>query len=130
LLLLLFPIFGTLFSTDLNGKKAGNRFDALASQFLDCVEQIGGACLPEKSNLAFQIWNDGIVTMSSTLCGLYNPHSLYEGGIEGKGMVKGTMPKWCEEGVALQFDERLQPPKYPCEFNQWIRILPKLQFTG
>jgi hypothetical protein len=46
LLLLLFCIFGTLFSTDLNGKKAGNRFGALALQFLDRVEQIGRACLP------------------------------------------------------------------------------------
>jgi hypothetical protein len=30
------------------------------------------------------------------------------------------MPKCCEEGVALQFDECLQPPKYPGWFNQWI----------
>jgi hypothetical protein len=37
LLLLLFCIFGTLFSTVLNGGKAGNRFDALALQFLDRV---------------------------------------------------------------------------------------------
>jgi hypothetical protein len=29
------------------------------------------------------------------------------------------MPKCCEEGVALQFDE----------FNQLILVLPKLQFT-
>jgi hypothetical protein len=35
LLLLLFRIFGTLFSTGLNGEKAGNRFDAVALQFLD-----------------------------------------------------------------------------------------------
>jgi hypothetical protein len=48
LLLLLFCIFGTLFSTNLNGEKAGNRFDALALQFLDRVEQIGGAYLPNK----------------------------------------------------------------------------------
>jgi hypothetical protein len=53
LLLLLFHIFGTLFSTDLNGKKAGNRFDALALQFLDRVEQIGEACLPNKKS---SIW--------------------------------------------------------------------------
>jgi hypothetical protein len=46
LLLLLFRIYGTLFSTDLNGEKAGNRFDALALQFLDLVDQIGRACLP------------------------------------------------------------------------------------
>jgi hypothetical protein len=50
LLLLLFHIFGTLLSTDLNGEKAGNRFDALALQFLDRVEQIGGACLPNKKS--------------------------------------------------------------------------------
>jgi hypothetical protein len=50
LLLLLFRIFGTLFSTDLNGEKAGNRFDALAVQFLDRVEQIGRACLPNKKS--------------------------------------------------------------------------------
>jgi hypothetical protein len=49
LLLLLFRIFGTMFSTNLNGKKAGNRFDSLALQFLDPVEQIGGACLPNKN---------------------------------------------------------------------------------
>jgi hypothetical protein len=65
LLLLLFHIFGTLISTGLNDEKAGNGFDALALQFLDWWSL---AVKQETSNLAFQIWNDGIVTMPATLC--------------------------------------------------------------
>jgi hypothetical protein len=40
LLLLLFRVFGMLFSTDLHGEEAGNLFDALAVQFLSCVEKL------------------------------------------------------------------------------------------
>jgi hypothetical protein len=94
LLLLLFCIFGTLFSTDLNGKKAGNRFDALALQFLDRLEQIGGACLPNKKSL---IWFSKYGMMGLLRCRQHFVdytylHSLYEGGIEGEGMVKELRP--------------------------------------
>jgi hypothetical protein len=95
LLLLLFRIFGTLLSTDLNGKKAGNRFDVLALQFLDRVEQIGGACLPNKKS---PIWLSkygmmGLLRCRQHFVDFYTyPHSLYEGGIEGKGMVKELRP--------------------------------------
>jgi hypothetical protein len=48
--LLLVCIFRTMFSTNLQGKEAGNRVDALVVQFLASVEQIGGACLPNKKS--------------------------------------------------------------------------------
>jgi hypothetical protein len=94
LLLLLFHIFGTLFSTVLNGEKAGNRFDALALQFLDRVEQIGRACLPNKKS---PIWLSKYGMMGLLRCRQHfvdytYPHSLYKGGIEGKGMVKELRP--------------------------------------
>jgi hypothetical protein len=94
LLLLLFRIFGTLFSTNLNGEKAGNRFDALALQFLNRVEQIGGDCLPNKKS---PIWLSKYVMMGLLRCCQHfvdytYPHSLYEGGIEGEGMVKELRP--------------------------------------
>jgi hypothetical protein len=94
LLLLLFCIFGTLFSTDLNGEKAGNRFDALALQFQDRVEQIGGACLPNKKS---PIWLSkygmlGLLQCRQHFVDYTYPHSLYEGGIEGEGMVKELRP--------------------------------------
>ena len=94
LLLLLFRIFGTLFSTDLNGEKAGNRFYALALQFLDRVEQIGRACLPNKKS---PIWLSkygmmGLIRCCQHFVDYAYPHSLYEGGIEGEGMVKELRP--------------------------------------
>jgi hypothetical protein len=94
LLLLLFQIFGTLFSTNLNGKKAANRFDALALQFLDWVEQIGRACLPNKKS---PIWLSKYGLMRFLRCrqnfvDYAYPHSLYKGGIEGEGMVKELRP--------------------------------------
>jgi hypothetical protein len=90
LLLLLFRIFGTLFSPDLNGEKVGNRFDALALQFLDRIEQIGRACLPNKKS---PIWLSkygmmGLLRYRQHFVDYTYPHSLYEGGIEGEGMVK------------------------------------------
>jgi hypothetical protein len=45
--------FGTVYATDLKGEEAGNRFEALVVQFLDCVQQIGHACHPNKKQL---IW--------------------------------------------------------------------------
>jgi hypothetical protein len=44
----LFRVFSTLFSTELNGKEPGNRFNALVMQFLVCVEKVSGACHPGK----------------------------------------------------------------------------------
>jgi hypothetical protein len=95
LLLLLFQIFGTLFFTNLNGEKAGNRFDALALQFLDCIKQIGRACLPNKKS---PIWLSKYGMMGLLRCRFQHfvdytyPHLLYEGGIEGDGMVKELRP--------------------------------------
>jgi hypothetical protein len=94
LLLLLFCIFGTLFSTNLKGKKAANRFDALALQFLDPVEQIGRACLPNKKS---PIWLSKYGMMGLLRCRQHfvdytYPHLLYEGGIEGEGMMKELRP--------------------------------------
>jgi hypothetical protein len=94
LLLLLFRIFGTLFSTDLNGEKAGNRFDAPVLQLLDRVEQIGGVFLPNKKS---PIWLSKYGMMGLLRCRQHfvdyiYPHSLYEGGIEGKGMGKELRP--------------------------------------
>jgi hypothetical protein len=94
LLVLLFRLFGTLFSTDLKGAKAGNRFDALAVQFLNCVEDIGKACLPNKKR---PIWLSKYGMMGLLRCRQHfvdytYPHSLYEGGIEGEGMVKELRP--------------------------------------
>jgi hypothetical protein len=78
LLLLLFHIFGTLFSINLNGEKAGNCFEALALQFLDRVEQIGGACLPNKKS---PIWLSKYGMMGLLRCRQHfvdytYPHSL------------------------------------------------------
>jgi hypothetical protein len=78
----------------LNGEKAGNRFDALALQFLDRVEQIGRPCLPNKKS---PIWHSKYEMMGLLRCRQHfvdytYPHSLYEGGIEGEGMVKELRP--------------------------------------
>jgi hypothetical protein len=94
LLLLLFRIFGTLFSTELKGDEAGNRFDALAVQFLGCIEKIGVASHPDKIQ---PIWLSKYGILGLLRCRQhfvdYNyPHSLYEGGIEGEGMVKELRP--------------------------------------
>jgi hypothetical protein len=94
LLLLLFRVFGMLFSTDLRGEEAGNLFDALAVQFLSCVEKIGGACLPNKKS---PIWLSKYGMMGMLRCRQHfidytYPHLLYEGGIEGEGMVKELWP--------------------------------------
>jgi hypothetical protein len=84
-----------LFSTDLNGEKAGNRFDALALQFLDRVEQIGRACLPNKKSpiLISKYGMMGLLRCRFQHFVDYTyPHSLYKGGIEGDGMVKELRP--------------------------------------
>jgi hypothetical protein len=90
LLLLLFRIFATLFSRDLKGAKAGNRFDALVVQFLVCVQKLGHACHPDKKQ---PIWLSkygmlGLLRCRQHFLDYTYPHSLYEGGIEGEGMVK------------------------------------------
>lgn len=94
LLVLLFWSFGTLFSTNLKELEAGNCFDALAVQFMDCVEQINKACHPNKKR---PIWLSKYGMLGLFWCHKHfvdytYPHSLYEGGIEGKGMVKELHP--------------------------------------
>ena len=95
LVMLLFHVFGTLFSTELKGEQAGNRFDVLAVKFLDCVEKkIGKACYPNKKD---PIWLSkygilGLLRCRQHFVDYTYPHSLYEGGIEGEGMVKDLRP--------------------------------------
>jgi hypothetical protein len=134
LLLLLFRVFGTLFSTDLNSEKAGNRFDALALQFLDRVEQVGGACLPNKKS---PIWLSKYEMMELLQCRQHfvdytYPHSLYEGGIEGEGMVKELRPL-CPNAVRKGWPCNLMNAynrhNILASLTPWIQILPKLQFT-
>jgi hypothetical protein len=48
LLVLLFRVFGALFSRDTKELEAANRFEALVIQFLDCVERIDQACHPDE----------------------------------------------------------------------------------
>jgi hypothetical protein len=94
LLLLLFRVFATLFSRDLKGAEAGNRFDALVVQFLVCVQKLGHACHPNKKQ---PIWLSkygmlGLLRCHQHFLDYSYPHSLYEGGIEGEGMVKELRP--------------------------------------
>ncbi len=94
LLSLLFRVFGTLFATDLKGDIAGNRFEALVVQFLDCVQRIGEACHPDKKQ---PIWLSkygmlGLLRCRQHFIDYTYLHSLYEGGIEGEGMVKELRP--------------------------------------
>ncbi len=94
LILLLFRVFSTLFSTGLGGEAAGNRFDALVVQFLVCVEKVGKACHSDKKE---PIWLSkygllGLLRCRQHFIDYTYPHSLYEGGIEGEGMVKELRP--------------------------------------
>ena len=94
LVLLLFRVFSALFSTELKGEQAGNRFDALVIQFLVCVYKISRAGHPDKKE---PIWLSKYGLLGLLRCRQhfidYNyPHSLYEGGIEGEGMVKELRP--------------------------------------
>jgi hypothetical protein len=62
--------------------------------FLSCVEKIGGACLPNKKS---PIWLSKYGMMGLLRCRQHfidytYPHLLYEGGIEGEGMVKELWP--------------------------------------
>ena len=94
LVVLLFRVFGTLFATDLRGHIAGNRFEALVLQFLVCVERVGRACHPDKKQ---PIWLSkygmlGLLRCRQHFIDYTYLHSLYEGGIEGEGMVKELRP--------------------------------------
>jgi hypothetical protein len=94
LLVLLFRVFATLFATDLKGSKAGNRFDALVVKFLDCLHRMGKACHPDKTQ---PIWQTkygllGLLRCRQHFIDYTYLHSLYEGGIEGEGMVKELRP--------------------------------------
>jgi hypothetical protein len=97
---LLFRVFDTLFSTELEGIIAGNRFEALVVQLLDCVETIGRACHPDKKK---PIWLSkygllGLLRCRQHFIDYTHVHSLYEGGIEGEGMVKELRPL-CPDAV-------------------------------
>jgi hypothetical protein len=94
LILLLFRVFSTLFSTELKGEAAGNCFDELVIQFLVCVAKVGSACHPNKKE---PIWQSkygllGLLRCRQHFIDYTYPHSLYEGGIEGEGMVKELRP--------------------------------------
>ncbi len=68
LILLLFRVFAALFSTDLKGDEAGNRFEALVVQFLSCVDKVGRACHPDKKEPIWltKVWTVGPTSLSST----------------------------------------------------------------
>jgi hypothetical protein len=94
LLVLLFRVFAVLFSRDTKELEAANRFEALVIQFLDCVERIGKACHTDKKQ---PIWLSkygmlGVLRCRQHFLAYRYPHSLYEGGIEGEGMVKELRP--------------------------------------
>ena len=94
LIYLLFKVFGTLFATDLPGQLAGNRFEVLVVEFLDCIEKIGRGCHPDKKK---PIWISkygilGLLRCRQHFMDYIYIHSLYEGGIEGEGMVKELRP--------------------------------------
>ncbi len=94
LLVLLYQVFGTLFATTMAGEAAGNRFDALVVQFLSLIERVGHACHPK---LKKDIWISkygllGLLRCHKHFTDYTLPHSLYEGGIEGEGMVKMLRP--------------------------------------
>jgi hypothetical protein len=95
LLVLLFRVFAALFSRDTKELEAANRFEALVIQFLDCVERIGKSCHPD--NKKQPIWLSKYGMLGQPRCRQHfldysYPHSLYEGGIEGEGMVKELRP--------------------------------------
>ncbi len=86
LIVLLFRVFGTLFSRDTKELEAANRFEALVIQFLDCVERVSKACHPDQKQ---PIWLSkygmlGLLRCRQHFLDYSYPHSLYEGGIEGK----------------------------------------------
>jgi hypothetical protein len=85
LLILLFRVFDTLFGTDLKREEAGNRFEVLVVQFLDCIQQISKACHPDKKS---PIWLSkygmlGLLRCHQHFIDYTYLHLLYEGGIEG-----------------------------------------------
>jgi hypothetical protein len=100
LLVLLYRVCATLFSTDLKGIEAGNRFEALVVQFLVYVEKMGKACCPTKIQ---PVWQSkygilGLLRCRQHFIDYTYVHSLYEGGIEGEGMVKELRPL-CPQAV-------------------------------
>jgi hypothetical protein len=95
-------VFGTLFATTMRGEEAGNRFEALVIQFLSCIQNIGVSCHPTKKQ---PIWLSkysmlGLLRCRQHFIDYTYPHSLYEGGIEGKGMVKELRPL-CPNAVRI-----------------------------
>jgi hypothetical protein len=108
LIFLLFRVFGALFATDLKDEVAGNRFEALAIQFLDSIDHIGRACHPDKTK---PIWQSkygllGLLRCRQHFIDFTCLHSLYEGGIEGEGMVKELRPL-CPNAVKSQWSLNL-----------------------
>jgi hypothetical protein len=94
LLVLLYQVFGTLFATTMHGEAAGNRFDALVVQSLLSIQSLGKACHPK---LKKTIWVSkygllGLLRCRQHFIDYTLPHSLFEGGIEGEGMVKELRP--------------------------------------
>jgi hypothetical protein len=94
LLVLLFRVLGALFSRYTKELEAANRFEALVIQLLDCVERIGKSCHSDQKQ---PIWLSkygmlGLLRCRQHFLDYCYPHSLYEGGIEGEGMVKELRP--------------------------------------
>lgn len=94
LIILMYKVFGTLFAIDLPGQLAGNRFEVIVVEFLNLLEAIGRACHPDKKK---PIWVSkygilGLLRCRQHFIDYQYIHSLYEGGIEGEGMVKELRP--------------------------------------
>ena len=93
-MVLLFHMFGTLSATNLKDNKAGKWFEATVAQFLVCVEKVGQGCHPDKRQ---PIWLSKYGMLGLLRCWQHfldytYLRSLYEGGIEGEGMVKDLHP--------------------------------------
>jgi hypothetical protein len=100
-----------LFARDTKGVEAANRFEALVIQFLDCVERVSKACHPDQQQL---IWLSkygmlGLLRCRQHFLDYSYPHSLYERGIEGEGMVK-ELPPLCPNAVRAGWQLNLMNP--------------------
>ena len=94
LIVLLFRVFAVLYSTELHGEEAGNRFEVMVVEFLDCVDKVGRALHPEMKK---PVWLSkygilGLLRCRRHFMDYTYLHSLYEGNIEGEGMVKELRP--------------------------------------
>jgi hypothetical protein len=94
LVMKMFRLFAALFARDLPGVEAANRFEALVVDFLERIDRLGKELHPGKDK---PIWLSkygmlGLLRCRQHFLDYTYLHSLYEGGIEGEGMVKELRP--------------------------------------